>query len=78
MSATLARAVTSFYSSKKAQKITEYRDTAPLSLVLTLFALEFVFREGSQSVLGPRRFTNAAAPGTCDACNSFRDVVLQT
>ena len=31
MSATLARAVAIFYSRKKAQKITEYRDTAPLN-----------------------------------------------
>ena len=34
MSATLARAVAIFYSRKKAQKITEYRDTAPLRGIL--------------------------------------------
>ena len=33
MSATLAGAVATFYSRKKAQKITDYRDIAPLTFL---------------------------------------------
>ena len=47
MSATLARATAIFCSRKKAQKITEYRDTAPLNL-LVLF-LELSGRCGASS-----------------------------